>query len=126
MTSTVSLSFAALNFDSADPATMAEFWGKVLGRPFGAGMLAGDMAVDATDPASGPRLVLHPTSDVPETIKNGLRPILMTDQHDQEAERLTSLGATAVAPSTQPPGVRVSTFTDPEGNEFDLVTIQPS
>jgi len=125
MTATVSLSFAALNFDSADPATMAEFWGNVLGRPFGPGMLAGDMAVDATDPASGPRLVLHPSGDVPGTIKNGLRPILVTDKHDEEITRLTGLGATAVAPSTQPPGVRVTTFTDPEGNEFDLVTILP-
>jgi predicted enzyme related to lactoylglutathione lyase len=125
MTATVSLSFAALNFDSADPATMAEFWGNVLGRPFGPGMLAGDMAVAATDPQHGPRLVLHPASDVPETIKNGLRPVLVTDDHDAEAERLTGLGATAVPASTQPPGVRVTTFTDPEGNEFDLVTFQP-
>jgi hypothetical protein len=30
-----------------------------------------------------------------------------------------------VTPSTQPPGVRVTTFADPEGNEFDLVTFQP-
>ena len=123
MTATVSLSFAALNFDSADPATMAEFWGNALGRPFGPGMLAGDMAVDATDPASGPRLVLHPSNDVPATVKNGLRPILLTDKHGEETVRLTGLGATVVTPSTQPPGVRVTTFTDPEGNEFDLVTI---
>jgi len=122
---TVSLSFAALNFDSADPSVLAEFWGNVLGRPFGPGALAGDMAVDATDPASGPRLVLHPAADVPETIKNGLRPVLLTDQHDEEIKRLTGLGATVVTPSTQPPGVRVTTFSDPEGNEFDLVTFQP-
>jgi predicted enzyme related to lactoylglutathione lyase len=122
----VSLSFAALNFDSDDPAAMAEFWGNVLGRPFGPGMLAGDMAVAATDPASGPRLVLHPTSDVPGTIKNGVRPILITDQHDEETKRLIGLGAAEVTPSTQAPGVRVSTFTDPQGNEFDLVTIQPN
>jgi predicted enzyme related to lactoylglutathione lyase len=83
------------------------------------------MAVDVTDPASGPRLVLHPASDVPETVKNGLRPILVTDEHDEEAKRLTGLGATTVTPSTQPPGIRVSTFVDPEGNEFDLVTFQP-
>jgi predicted enzyme related to lactoylglutathione lyase len=80
------------------------------------------MAVDATDLASGPRLVLHPAADVPQTIKNGLRPVLLTDQHDEETERLTGLGATVVTPSTQPPGVRVTTFIDPEGNEFDLVT----
>src|SRR5215467_12999059 len=74
---TSSLSFAALTFDSADPAVLAEFWGNVLGRPFGPGALAGDMAVDATDPARGPRLVLHPAVDVPDTIKNGVRPILL-------------------------------------------------
>src|SRR5215467_8720922 len=108
MTATVSLSFAALNFDSADPATMAEFWGNVLGRPFGPGMLAGDMAVDGTDPARGPRLVMHPSGGVPKTFKNGLRPILVTDKHDEETKRLNGLGATAVTPSTQPPGVRVS------------------
>jgi predicted enzyme related to lactoylglutathione lyase len=125
MTATSTLSFAALNFDSDNPATMAEFWGNVLGRPFGPGMLAGDMAVDATEPARGPRLVLHPSSEVPKTIKNGLRPVLVTDKHDEEITRLTGLGATAVAPSTQPPGVRVTTFVDPEGNEFDLVTFQP-
>jgi predicted enzyme related to lactoylglutathione lyase len=124
MTTIPSLSFAALNFDSADPAALAEFWGKVLGRPFGPGMLAGDMAVDATDPESGPRLVLHPATDVPQTFKNGLRPILVTGEHDEETKRLTDLGATAVTPSTQPPGVRVTTFVDLDGNEFDLVTFQ--
>jgi predicted enzyme related to lactoylglutathione lyase len=120
---TVSLNFAALNFDSDDPAVMAEFWGKVLDRPFGPGMLTGDMAVDATEPTQGPRFVLHPSTDTPESIKNGLRPILVTDQHDEESRRLKDLGATEVPPSTQPPGVRVTTFADPEGNEFDLVTL---
>jgi hypothetical protein len=110
MTTTSTLSFAALNFDSSDPAAMAEFWGNVLGRPFGPGALSGDMAVDATDQASGPRLVLHPAVDVPHTIKNGLRPVLLTDQHEEETKRLTGLGATVVAPSTQTPGVRVTTF----------------
>ena len=125
MTATPSLSFAALNFDSADPAALAKFWGNVLGRPFGPGMLAGDMAVAATDPASGPRLVLHPAADVPKTFKNGLRPVLITNHHDDETKRLTGLGAKVVAPSTQPPGIRVTTFADPEGNEFDLVTLPP-
>jgi predicted enzyme related to lactoylglutathione lyase len=125
MTPAFSLSFAALNFDCADPAAMADFWGNALGRPFGPGAVAGDMAVDATDPASGPRLVLHPAADVPETSKNGLRPILVTDHHDEETRRLTALGATVRTPRTQAPGVRLTTFADPEGNEFDLVTFQP-
>ena len=49
-----SLTFAALNIDCADPAALADFWGKALGRPASPGAVAGDMAVDATDPASGP------------------------------------------------------------------------
>ena len=52
----VSLGFAALSIDCADPAALAEFWGKVLGRPVSPGAVAENMAVDATDPASGPRL----------------------------------------------------------------------
>src|SRR5262245_40337934 len=48
----VSLAFAALNIDCADPPALAHFWGKVLGRPVSPGAVAGDMAVDATDPAS--------------------------------------------------------------------------
>ena len=123
MTATVSLSFAALNIDCADPAALADFWGKALGRPVSPGAVAGDMAVDATDPASGPRLILHPVPK-PETVTNSLRPILLTDHRDEETERLTGLGARPVN-ETKLAAVRVTTFADPEGNEFDLVTWQP-
>jgi predicted enzyme related to lactoylglutathione lyase len=124
VTATSRLSFAALNFDCADPAALANFWGNALGRPVSPGAVAGDMAVDATDPASGPRLVFHPAAGVSETIKSGIRPILFTDNHDEETQRLTRLGATVVAPRTQAPGVRLTSFADPEGNGFDLVTFQ--
>ena len=123
MTATVSLSFAALNIDCADPAALADFWGKALGRPVSPGAVAGDMAVDATDPASGPRLIFHPVPE-PGTVTNRLRPILLTDHHDEETERLTGLGARPVN-ETKLPAARVTTFADPEGNEFDLVTWQP-
>jgi predicted enzyme related to lactoylglutathione lyase len=82
------------------------------------------MAVDATDPASGPRLVLHPAAGDRETSKSGLRPILLTDDHDEQTRRLTGLGATVVTPRTQAPGVRLTSFADPDGNGFDLVTFQ--
>ncbi len=42
MTTTVSLSVAALTIDSADPAALADFWGKALGRPVSPGKVAGD------------------------------------------------------------------------------------
>ncbi len=123
MTTTVSLSFAALNIDCADPAALADFWGNALGRPVSPGAVAGDMAVDATGPASGPRLIFHPVRE-PETARNRLRPILLTDHHDEETERLTGLGAKPLN-ETKLPAVRLTAFADPEGNEFDLVTWQP-
>ena len=118
----VSLGFAALNIDCADPADLAEFWGKVLGRPVSPGAVAGDMAVDATDPAKGPRLIFHEVPE-PEAVKNRLRPVLLTEHHDEEIERLTGLGARRLS-EIKLPALRHSTFADPEGNEFDLVTWQ--
>ena len=59
MTAIVNLSVAALTIDCADPAALADFWGKALGRPVSPGAVPGDTAVDATDPASGPRMILH-------------------------------------------------------------------
>jgi predicted enzyme related to lactoylglutathione lyase len=122
MTSTLSISFAALNFDSADPAVLAEFWGKALGRPVSPGAVPGDMAVDVTDPDSGPRLIFHPVP-APETVKNRTRPILVTDHYDEEIERLTGLGGKPLN-ETVLPALRLTAFADPEGNEFDLVTWQ--
>ena len=132
MTSTVSLSFAALTIDAADPVALAAFWGKALGRPVSAGAVAGDTAVDAAGPDSGPRMILHNPLG-PGVAKNSIHPVLVTDHHDEETERLTGLGAKllneiSVPPAALPPGVaavRQTTFADPEGNEFDLVTWQP-
>jgi len=118
-----SVVFAALNIDCADPAALAEFWGKALGRPVSPGAVAGDMAVDATDPDKGPRLIFHPVSG-PEAVKNRLRPILLTGHHDEETERLAGLGAKLLNEVTLP-AIRHSTLADPEGNDFDLLTFQP-
>src|SRR6516162_2069844 len=132
MTTTVDLSFAALTIDCADPAALADFWGKALGRPVSPGAVAGDTAVDATGPEAGPRMILHRPPE-PKTAKNSVHPVLVTDHHDEEIERLTALGAKplseiTVPPEALPPGVaavRQTTFADPEGNEFDLMTWQP-
>ena len=129
MTTTVGLSVAALTIDCADPAALADFWGKALGRPVSPGAVAGDTAVDATGPDSGPRMILH---NVPEP--KGIHLVLITDHYDEEIERLTGLGARPLneiklPPEALPPGVaavRQTTFADPEGNEFDLVTWQPA
>jgi len=131
MTTTVSLSFAALTVDSADPATLADFWGKALGRPVSPGAVAGDTAVDATGPDSGPRMILH---NPPEhrMAKNNVHPVLITDHYEEEIERLTGLGARPLNEIKLPEvragdvtfSVSQTTFADPEGNEFDLVRWQ--
>ena len=122
MTATFSLNFEALSIDCADPAALADFWGKALGRPVTLGAVPGDMAVDATDPDSGPWMLFHPVPD-PEAAKNRLRPVLFTETYDEETGRLTGLGARPLN-ETKLPAVRWTTFGDPEGNEFDLVTWQ--
>lgn len=132
MTTTVSLSFAALTIDSADPAALADFWGNALGRPVSPGAVAGDTAVDVTGADSGPRMILHKPAE-PGAAKNSIHPILMTDHYDQEIERLAGLGAKPLneikLPAVRLHGdtytVKQTTFADPEGNEFDLVTWQP-
>ena len=126
-TTAVSLGVAALTIDCADPAALADFWGKALGRPVSPGAVPGDTAVDTTDPASGPRMILH---HVPEP--KGFHPVLITDRYDEEVGRLTGLGARPLN-ETRLPAVRAggatfsvsqTTFADPEGNEFDLVIWQ--
>jgi predicted enzyme related to lactoylglutathione lyase len=123
MTTTFSVSVAALSIDCADPVALADFWGKALGRPVSPGAVAGDTAVDATDPASGPRMLLHNAPE-PKTAKNSVHLVLLTDHYDEEIERLTGLGARPLN-EIELPAVRWTTFADPEGNEFDLVIWQP-
>ena len=128
MTSTVSLSVAALSIDCADAIAVADFWGKALGRPVSPGAVAGDTSVDAAGPESGPRMLLR---NVPEP--KGMRFVLITDRYDEEIGRLTGLGARPLN-EIKLPAVRLgddsyvvhqTTFADPEGNEFDLVMWQP-
>jgi predicted enzyme related to lactoylglutathione lyase len=117
-------SVIAVSIDCSDPVTLAGFWSEVLGRPVNAGADAADAAIDATDPASGPRLAFH-TVPEPKTVKNRLHLDLRTDQYEAESKRLTGLGATPIR-EFERPTARWTTFADPEGNEFDLIAAQPA
>jgi hypothetical protein len=122
VTTTVSVSVAALSIDCADSGALSDFWGKALGRPVSPGAVAGDTAVDAAGPDSGPRMLFHNVPE-PRTGKNRLRLVLLTDRYDEEIERLTGLGARPLN-EIKLPAVRWTTFADPEGNDFDLVIWQ--
>jgi predicted enzyme related to lactoylglutathione lyase len=121
----VTTSVIGLSVDCADPAALAGFWAEALGRTVNPGSTAEYAAIDATDPAAGPRLAFHKVPE-PKTVKNRLHLDLVTDQFQAETERLTGLGATALR-DFETPTTRWTTFTDPEGNEFDLVarTVAP-
>ena len=120
----MTMSVIGLSIDCADAARLARFWSEVLGRPVNPGADADHAAIDATDPASGPRLSFQKVPE-PKTIKNRLHLDLRTDQFEAESERLTGLGASPIR-SLERPQIRWTTFADPEGNEFDLVAAQPS
>jgi predicted enzyme related to lactoylglutathione lyase len=112
-------SVIGLSVDCADPADLAGFWAEALGRTVNPGATPEYAAIDATDPAYGPRLAFHKVPE-PKTVKNRLHLDLVTDQYQAETERLIGLGATPVR-DFETPTTRWTTFTDPEGNEFDLV-----
>lgn len=120
--STLKLSVFALTVDCDDPAALAAFWGEVLDRPVTAGSGPENAVVEATSAASGPKLFFV---KVPESkaVKNRLHLDLITERYAEELERLAGLGGKPLDEVTFP-GIRWTTFADPEGNEFDLITMQ--
>ena len=85
MTTTVDLSWGSVNIDAADPARLADFWGKVLGRPVRPGFTPGTMTVDASDSGSGLQMVIVLAAE-PVKVGGGFCPNLFTDHHDEETE----------------------------------------
>jgi len=118
----MTMSVVGLSIDCADAAALAGFWSEALGRPVTPGADAEHAAIDATDPASGPRLSFQKVPE-PKTVKNRLHLDLRTDRFEAESDRLTGLGATDIR-SFERPRIRWTTFADPEGNEFDLIAAQ--
>lgn len=124
MTAPVSLNIAALSIDCADPVALADFWAHVLGRPVNPGATGEYAAIDAADPVGGPKITLHKNPEL-KPVKNRLRLALRTDRFETESLRLLDLGARSLGHHRKP-SLQWTTFADPEGNEFDLVTSQPA
>ncbi|WP_329072410.1 VOC family protein [Amycolatopsis sp. NBC_01480] len=117
-------SVIGLSIDAADAAALATFWSAVLHRPLNPGATAESAAIDAADPAEGPKLAFWQVPE-PKSAKNRLHLDLWTDEFEAESKRLTGLGAKAVSDNVKPT-VRWTTFADPEGNEFDLIASRPA
>jgi predicted enzyme related to lactoylglutathione lyase len=116
----MSISVLAISFDAHNAAELAHFWADALHRTVNDGATADFASIAAdTDSRLGPLLMFH---KVPEdkTVKNRVHFDLEAAEVLTEADRLTSLGAKQVR-SLAENNNRWISFTDPEGNEFDLV-----
>jgi predicted enzyme related to lactoylglutathione lyase len=67
-------------------------------------------------------MVFHPAPEA-ERVIGGFVPTLQTENHGEEAKRLTGLGAKLVNENHLPP-IRLTIFADPEGNRFQLATLE--
>jgi predicted enzyme related to lactoylglutathione lyase len=111
-----------ISFDAHDAAIVAQFWASTLGRQLADGADAHNAVVLPGDiTTTGPRLAFH---QVPEgkTVKNRVHLDLTTTELIAEIERLQQLGATIVRDVSEN-GNHWITLADPEGNEFDLISI---
>jgi predicted enzyme related to lactoylglutathione lyase len=116
----MSTELLGISFDAHNPSQLAEFWAQALHRNVADGATEQFAAIPADDdPSHGPLLMFH---GVPEskTVKNRVHLDLKASDIHAEADRLTKLGAQQVRALSENNNQWIS-FTDPEGNEFDLV-----
>jgi predicted enzyme related to lactoylglutathione lyase len=114
------ISVLAISFDAHNAAQLAQFWAQALHRTVNDGASEDFASIAAdTDSRLGPLLMFH---KVPEgkMVKNRVHFDLQAADVATEADRLTSLGAKQVRSLAENDNRWIS-FTDPEGNEFDLV-----
>jgi predicted enzyme related to lactoylglutathione lyase len=114
-------SWYAVTIDCADVPAQTRFWGAVLGRPPTEGLSPEHAVLLPTEATGAPRLVLNKVPE-PKTVKNRVHLDLITQQAETETRRLLVLGATVLRVFEENGRHRWTTFADPEGNEFDLIS----
>lgn len=106
----------AITFDCADPETLAGFWAKVLGQDVDPAEFPSIATIGMGQ--GSPFYVFQKAEDLPAG-RNRVHVDFSTVDYEAESARLLDLGAGLVA-KIEESGVRFTTFTDPEGNKFDL------
>ena len=119
MTSTL----LAVTFDCEDAATLASFWATVLDRPVDTDASADFASIGMASAGSETAWLFV---KVPEgaSAKNRCHPDMVSSDLDAESVRLVAAGATQHGTISEG-GHRWTTFTDPEGNVFDVVQGAP-
>jgi predicted enzyme related to lactoylglutathione lyase len=116
----MTLGIAAITFDCENAAALSTFWSAALGRPVdpGAEETGGFFAsIGMADPTPGQPTFMFIKVPESKTVKNRVHLDLNASDRAAEVERLVGLGATVVHDKEEY-GVRWTTLTDPEGNEF--------
>jgi predicted enzyme related to lactoylglutathione lyase len=105
---------AAITFDCSDAGKLAAFWSELLGLPVDDGSTPGYTSIPGTP--------MWAFIEVPEpkTAKNRVHVDLGVADLEAGVAHAEAVGATRHGDFDEA-GFRWTTFTDPEGNEFDIV-----
>jgi predicted enzyme related to lactoylglutathione lyase len=107
-------SIASVTVDCRDAQSLAQFWAKLLDRAVAADASPEYASVDGAPPLT---FIAVPEE---KQAKNRMHLDLSVDDLDAAAQRAVDLGASLLRAFDEG-GYRWISFTDPEGNEFDLV-----
>jgi Glyoxalase-like domain len=112
------ISLHVITFDCEDPAVLAQFWAAVTGRD--ADPQRYDEIATIGMAASVRPFYLFQKVEVGPRGANRVHADLATSNFDHERSRLIGLGAQWIRDGAEH-GIRFTTFSDPEGNKFDLI-----
>jgi predicted enzyme related to lactoylglutathione lyase len=108
------LSIASITYDCSDAEKLATFWSEALGYPVADGASSSYAALEAS-----PAWTFIAVPE-PKQAKNRVHLDLAVGDLEAQARRLEELGATRHGEFDED-GYHWITFTDPEGNEFDVL-----
>ncbi|MBK5222197.1 MAG: VOC family protein [Acidimicrobiia bacterium] len=109
----------AITLDATDAAALAGFWSTALGQPVDPDASPFFASINLTDESPGARRWMFIQVPEGKRAKSRMHVDFTADDREAEVERLVGLGATRVADFDEH-GIRWTTLTDPEGNEFDI------
>lgn len=111
-------------FDAVDPPALAAFWASLLGMEVDPDWSQPPAWYELRDGDAIPVLGFQPVD--PDAIRTRIRIDVEVDDLVAATERVEALGGKLVAVVHFQPGEEHRTFTDPEGNEFNLVLPFPA
>ena len=121
MSTTTAPTWAAVNIETVDSARLGAFLAEVLHRPSVLGISAGTVVLEVPENETGIQMLFHQV-EVKPVGNAGYRATLQVENHDDELERITGLGATVIESEVYGP-LQVTVLGDPDGNPFNLVTV---